>query len=100
MRLLRRDFFFPDDRADRTLRHAYRTVDAFIRIDDEEIGAFQKTLHRTNIHAIGVFALDAASGNNKCHCLLLPFNIVGRIINTVSRTCRSELGDAPHPTAR
>jgi hypothetical protein len=55
------------DRIDRTLRHAHRAIDAELGIDDQKIGAFAETIHRTNIDTIGMFAVQAGCGDNKGH---------------------------------
>ena len=55
------------DRIDRTLRHAHRTIDAELGIDDQKIGAFAETIHRTNIDTIGMFAVQAGCGDDKGH---------------------------------
>lgn len=40
-------------------RFANAAVNTFIRVDDEEIFPFIKTVYRTNFNTIGVFAFDA-----------------------------------------
>ena len=36
-------------------------------VDDEHVGAFIETVHRTDFHAIRVFALDAVLANYEGH---------------------------------
>ena len=57
--LIARDVFLGIDRIDRALGHAYRTVDALVRIDDQEIRAFPEAVDGANIDAVGVFAANA-----------------------------------------
>ena len=52
------------------LTHA--TVDAFVRMDDEHIFALVEAVHRTDLHAIHVFALNAIFDDDVGHSLLRP----------------------------
>src|SRR5262245_3420040 len=65
--LIFRDIVFGENRFDRTFRNAQRAIDALVRIDDQDVGAFTKTIHRADVYAIGIFALDAALGHNVSH---------------------------------
>src|SRR4051812_40375276 len=56
------------DRLNRALRLAERAVDALLGVDDEHVRAFMKAVHRANLHAVGVFALDAGLGDDESHC--------------------------------
>jgi len=56
------------DRAHWTLWHADRAIDAFIRIDHQEIRAGVEAVHGADSDAVGVFALDAGFGNDVRHC--------------------------------
>src|SRR5579863_4502691 len=66
-----RDLFLGENGLHRALRLAQGAVDALVRIDHEKVRAFVKAVHRTDLHAIHVLALDAAFGDHECHDL--PF---------------------------
>ena len=51
----------------RAFRLAQGAVNAFVRVNDEEIGPFVKTIDRAHLHAVCVFALDTLFANNKSH---------------------------------
>lgn len=70
VRLFPRNFLFINNGVDRALRHANGAADASIGINGQEVRAFDKAVHRANLNAIRVFALDAAFGYNKCHRVL------------------------------
>ena len=55
------------NRIDRTLGLAYTAVNTLIRMDHEHILAFIEAVDRTNLNAIGVFALDAVLVNDVGH---------------------------------
>ena len=55
------------DRFGRTFRFAHTTIDAFVRIDSEEIFTLVKAVDRADFNAIGVFAADAIVGHDICH---------------------------------
>lgn len=57
-----------------TLGHAHGAVDALIGVDGQEVGAFAEAVHRADIDAIGVFALDAVFSNNVSHILSVGSN--------------------------
>ena len=42
-------------------------VDAFVRVNDEEVRAFVKTVYWANFYAIRVFAFNAILTNDKGH---------------------------------
>jgi hypothetical protein len=67
MLLVCRQVFFGLNCVHRAFRDAHRTVNALIGIDCQEIRAFAKAIHRTNIHTVSVFALDTGFGNNVGH---------------------------------
>jgi hypothetical protein len=50
-----------------------RTVNAFIGVDCQKVGAFAKTVHGTDIDAVGVFAFDTGFGNGMGHSGFLSF---------------------------
>ena len=58
---------FRDDGIDRALGNADRAVDAFVRIDGEEIRALTEAVNGADINAIGVLAADAGFGNDVGH---------------------------------
>ena len=67
MLLVGGNVFFGVNGVDRALGDTNGTVDALIGVDGEEIRAFAETVHRANIHAVGVFASDTGFGNNVGH---------------------------------
>mgnify|MGYP006943582059 CR=1 FL=1 len=62
-----RNIFLRENRGFRALRNADRAVDAFIRIDYEEVGTFAESVYRADVHAISVLAVNAAITDNMCH---------------------------------
>ena len=60
-------FIFGEYRIDRALWLTQSAVDAFIRMDDEHVGAFVETVHRAHLDAIREFAFDAVFDNDKGH---------------------------------
>src|SRR5579859_5548141 len=56
-----------EDRFRRAFRLAHAAIDAFVRIDDQEVLAFVETVDRAHLNAIHVFALDAVFGDHVCH---------------------------------
>src|SRR3546814_17547403 len=67
MLLAARDIVLWIDRAYRAFGHAQGAVDAAFRVDDEEIRALVEAVHRANLHAIGVLAVDAVFGDDVGH---------------------------------
>ena len=67
LHLVFRQIFFGVDGIDRTFWDTNRAVDALIGVDDQEIGAFTKTVNWANVYTVSVFALDAGLGNYVCH---------------------------------
>ena len=65
--LVARRVFFGLDRIDRAFSHANGAVDAFIRVDCEEIRALAETIYRAYIDAVRVTAADAGFGHNVGH---------------------------------
>src|SRR5579862_3367721 len=55
------------DRLDRAFRLAHPAVDAFIRMDDEHIGALVEAVHGAHLDAIHVLALDATFDDDVSH---------------------------------
>src|SRR5256885_6852616 len=54
-----RDIVLGEDGLDRAFRDAQGAIDALVRIDDQHVGSLAKAVHRADIDAIGVLALDA-----------------------------------------
>ena len=46
-------------------------INTLIRVDDKKVRAFVKTIHRANIHTIGVLALDAVFCDYESHYMVL-----------------------------
>jgi hypothetical protein len=56
-----------EDRSDRAFRNARFTVDALIRMDEEDRFTFVETLYWTNDYTICVFAVEAWLGDDMSH---------------------------------
>ena len=56
-------------RLGRAFRFADAAVDAFVGMDDEHVLALVEAVHRTHLHAIHVFALDAILDDDVGHVL-------------------------------
>jgi hypothetical protein len=65
--LVRRQIFLGIDRVDGAFGNAHGAIDALIGIDGQEVRAFAEAVHRANVHAVGVLALDTGFGNNMGH---------------------------------
>ena len=52
-----RNFIFREYSVYRTLGFTKSAIDTFIWMNNEKVGAFIKTIYRTNLYAIGEFAL-------------------------------------------
>ena len=61
------DLVFREDRLGRAFRLAQCTVNALVRVHHQEVRAFVSALHRTDFHAVGVFAFDAVVGDDEGH---------------------------------
>jgi hypothetical protein len=59
--------FFGIDGIDWTFRNAHCAIDAFVWINCQKVGAFAEAVHRTDVHAVGVFAADTGFRNNVGH---------------------------------
>lgn len=46
---------------------ANSTVDALVRMNDEEVLTFVETVHGTDFHTVGIFAFHAVVGDNVGH---------------------------------
>ena len=62
-----RYFIFSINGFCRAFRFAECAVDAFVRVNNEEVRAFVKTVYRANFYAIRVFAFNAIFTNDKGH---------------------------------
>ena len=63
------EIFFSLNGVDRALGNADSTVNAFVWINHQKIGAFTKAVNWANINTVGIFATDAGFGNNVGHGL-------------------------------
>lgn len=61
------NFMVAYDGAQWALWDADRTIYTLVGIDDQEIGAFHKTIHGADRDTIGVLALYASFGHYVCH---------------------------------
>src|SRR5262249_18425464 len=73
---------FSEDRFDRTFRNAQRAIDALVGIDDEHVRTFAEAVHRTDVHTIGILALDARLGYNVSHSIPSRFTGDGAALPT------------------
>ena len=71
--LILRYIILGKDRFHRALGHAQGAINAFVRVDDQHVRPLAETIHRANIDAIGIFALDAGFGHNVSHTQPLNF---------------------------
>ena len=67
MLLICRHVVLCEDGFNRAFRHAQGAVYAFIGVYDQEIRPLAEAVHRTDIHAVGIFALNAALGYGVSH---------------------------------
>ena len=65
--LVIRHIFFGIDGIDGAFRDADRTVNAFIGVNHQKVGALLEAVDRADIDAVGVAALDAGFGDNVGH---------------------------------
>ncbi|VTZ62395.1 hypothetical protein EMEDMD4_380056 [Sinorhizobium medicae] len=73
------------DRPSGTFRLAYAAVDAFIRMDDEEVLPLIKTIHRADFDAVRVLTANAVIGHDIRHEVLQPMlTFDGRRQSTVT----------------
>ena len=71
MLLALRNFIFREDGICGAFRLTEGAINTLIRVDDKKVRAFVKTIHRANIHAIGVLALDAVFCDYESHYIVL-----------------------------
>src|SRR5262245_20149424 len=69
-------------RLDRAFRNAQCAVYALVRVDNEHVGTFAEAVHRTDIDAIGILALDAGLGHNVSHSIPSRFSGAGGLLPT------------------
>ena len=69
--LVGRYVLFGIDGVDRALGDAHSAVNALIRVNGEEVGAFAEAVYGADIHTVGVFAADTGFRNNVGHGSLL-----------------------------
>lgn len=65
--LVGRHVFLGEDGFGGAFGHADGAIDALIRVDDEEVGAFLEAIDRAHVHAIGVLAFDTVFSDDVCH---------------------------------
>src|SRR5215475_7483454 len=65
--LVARNVVLGEDRLHRAFGDAERAVDAFVRVDDQKIRTFPEAIDRAHVHAVGVFAANAAFGYYVSH---------------------------------
>jgi hypothetical protein len=53
-------------------------INALLRVNDQHIGPFVKTVHGADLYAVGVFASDTVIDNNKGHGKLLVLRLLAR----------------------
>jgi hypothetical protein len=58
---------FGEDGFGRAFRFAQSAVNAFLRIDDQEIRTFVEAVDGADIHAVGILAFDTVLYNNVSH---------------------------------
>jgi hypothetical protein len=83
---MRRHIFIREDGVHRAFRDAHGAIDAFIRVDGQEVWAFAEAVHGADIDAIGVLALDAGFSDGMGHVGNSINLIVGRIATLQSLT--------------
>ena len=71
--LILRQFVFRVNSVYRALWLTQRTVDAFIRVYDEEVWAFIETIYRAYLNAIRVLATNTVISNYKSHVSIYPW---------------------------
>ncbi len=71
MLLALRNFIFREDGICGAFRLTEGAINTLIRVDDKKVRAFVKSIHRANIHAIGVLALDAVFCDYESHYIVL-----------------------------
>ena len=71
--LILRQLVFRVNSVHRALWLTQRTVDAFIRVYDEKVWAFIKTIYRAYLNAIGVLATNTVISNYKSHVSIYPW---------------------------
>jgi hypothetical protein len=67
--LIVRHVFFGVDGVDRALRDTDCTVDALIRINHKEVGAFAEAVDWADVHTVGITTFDTGLGDNMGHDL-------------------------------
>ena len=78
-----KDLLFPgqivlrENRVDRALRFAQCAVDAFSRMDHQEVRALVEAIHRANFHAIRVLAPDAVFSDDEGHLCITLRSVTG-----------------------
>ena len=71
--LVLRQFIFRINCVHRALWLTQRTVNAFVRVYDEEVWAFIETIYRAYLNAIRVLATNTVISNYKSHVSIYPW---------------------------
>jgi hypothetical protein len=71
MFLVGREVIFGVDCIGRAFRFTQGAINAFIRVDNQEVRTFVKAVYGADLNAIGVLALDAVFGDHERHRFLL-----------------------------
>src|SRR5581483_2623145 len=67
VQLIPRQVYVSVDRIDGAFWNAHGAVDAFVGVDDQHVRPLFEAIHRADVDAVGVFALDAGFGNDVGH---------------------------------
>ena len=59
--------FFGKNRIGRAFGNTDGTVDAFVRVDDQKVGSFAKTIYRTHVHTVCELTFNTVFGHNMRH---------------------------------
>ena len=65
--LIKRHFMIADNRAHGTFGYAHRAIDTFVGINRQKIRTLEKTVHRADINAVRIFAVNAGLCDDKRH---------------------------------
>jgi hypothetical protein len=68
--LIFRQLVFRKDCFSRAFGFTERTVNPFVWVDDQKVGAFVKAVYRADFDTICVFTLDAVFADDESHCVL------------------------------
>ena len=80
-----RKVVFVEDGRNRAFRNAGFTIDAFIRVDEQDCFAFVKALHWTNDYAVCVFTVEARLSDDMSHVTPFPARSSGCVFRSLIR---------------